>query len=207
MPDVDEELANEIAADEYARIRVALDPLQSRDPRTVTLPELQLDDTPSKPFGLGNNSSVATLDFSTLVEMRRAHQTHQAAKCARTKGSKDDTDDLSSSTPHTSIRRDIINQYTAILKEEQDQAVGTGVERKTRWRAPAPGGRDGLVEGADQVDLANGNSSNAAATATALAKKVSLHITCLFHQYSIYGHLDRLPLAEGRYSPRPKSQH
>jgi hypothetical protein len=50
--------------------------------------------------------------------------------------------------------------------------MGTGLERSVRWRAPAPGGRAGVVLDSQPALAAAGSSANAALTATALAKKV-----------------------------------
>jgi hypothetical protein len=62
------------------------------------------------------------------------------------------------------------------LKEAQDdQAIGTGCERSARWtsnRVPAPGAREGEIEGIIAPPLATGNSANAAVTAAAVVKKV-----------------------------------
>ena len=54
----------------------------------------------------------------------------------------------SDDTP-TSLRRQIIQQLHAALKQAQDDvAVGTGSERRERWMAPAPGGHGNLPKGA-----------------------------------------------------------
>ena len=52
-------------------------------------------------------------------------------------------------------------------------AAGTGLERQARWRTAAPGGRDGVVNGARLPEPAAGNTANAVATAAALSKTVS----------------------------------
>jgi hypothetical protein len=60
------------------------------------------------------------------------------------------------------------------IKECGEKGIGTGVERLLRWtaRQPAPGGRDGQIDGTVAPALAAGNSENAANTAKANANKV-----------------------------------
>ncbi|KAJ7791630.1 hypothetical protein B0H14DRAFT_3890546 [Mycena olivaceomarginata] len=72
-----------------------------------------------------------------------------------------------------SLHQQLIRKFHEALKEdsEQGKATGTGLERTARWRASAPGGRGGNVPGSQPTLSAAGNSQNAAATATALAKK------------------------------------
>jgi hypothetical protein len=40
------------------------------------------------------------------------------------------------------MRRQLIQKFCEVRKEQQDHAVGTGLERVARTRAPAPGGQD-----------------------------------------------------------------
>ncbi|KAJ7320998.1 hypothetical protein DFH08DRAFT_713262, partial [Mycena albidolilacea] len=72
-----------------------------------------------------------------------------------------------------SLRQQLIRKFHEALKEDSEpgKATGTGLERAARWRASAPGGRGGNAPGSQPNLLAAGNSQNAAATATALAKK------------------------------------
>ncbi|KAJ7894643.1 hypothetical protein B0H14DRAFT_2559074 [Mycena olivaceomarginata] len=61
-------------------------------------------------------------------------------------------------------RRELaVKKLHLALKEEQDQATGTGLERSARWRAPAPGGRNAASGSALP---GAGNSANAALAAT-----------------------------------------
>jgi hypothetical protein len=59
-----------------------------------------------------------------------------------------------------------LQRLNQIVKEQQDRGVGTGKERDLRWKKSAFGG------GSTANDGLTGNSANAAATATASAKKV-----------------------------------
>jgi len=61
-----------------------------------------------------------------------------------------------------------------VVKEEQQRGPCMGVNRSIHWWAPAPGARDGLIDGVSAPNLENGNSANAAISATATAKQVSL---------------------------------
>ncbi|KAJ6580061.1 hypothetical protein DFH09DRAFT_1275779 [Mycena vulgaris] len=101
-----------------------------------------------------------------LVELRRRHQTIQAARGVRIQILDSSKSDRAQAE---SLRQQLTRKLHLALKEEQDLAVGTGLERGARWRAPAPGGRGGNVPGLKSA-LANSNSANAALTATAVAK-------------------------------------
>ena len=59
------------------------------------------------------------------------------------------------------------------IKQEQDRGACTGSNRDIHWQAPAPGGRDGELDGLAAPVLDNRNSSNAAGTAASAASKVS----------------------------------
>lgn len=71
------------------------------------------------------------------------------------------------------MRANIIREFHYALKEAQDEAaVGSGVERNVRWRAPAPGGREGVIDGVRAPELAAGSSANAALSASVVARQV-----------------------------------
>jgi hypothetical protein len=116
------------------------------------------------------------LDFEMLINMRRQHQTKQAATGVRTKKFKTD------SSHNTTLRGKIIRELHEMMKEAQDDvAVGTGADRDRRWtasdnRAPAPGGREGIIDGVPAPDILAGNAANAALAAAAVAKRVSTFI-------------------------------
>ena len=94
--------------------------------------------------------------------MRKQHQTRHAALGVRTKGDKQ----------RTEASRQLIRRFHEVLKEEQDRAPCTASDRTIHWRAPTPGGRDGEIDGANAPALSNGNSANAAVSASAVAKRV-----------------------------------
>lgn len=100
--------------------------------------------------------------------MRRLHQTRQAALGVRTRSST--TEDATKQ--EVSIRRQLIRRFHEAMREEEYHAVGTGLERSARTRAPAPGGRGGQIDGMDETGLSAGNSANAAASAATVAKQV-----------------------------------
>ncbi|KAJ7827971.1 hypothetical protein B0H14DRAFT_3719732 [Mycena olivaceomarginata] len=160
LPDSDQtpEILDEIVAEEQASIQAAVD----------NLPALSIAEG-SKPLGQGS-VTAQSLNFDHLVDLRRRHQTIQAARGVRTR-----TVDSGNTEKEKerSLRQQLIRKFHEALKEgsEQGKATGTGLERAARWRASAPGGRGGNVPGSQPNPSAAGNSQNAAATATALAKK------------------------------------
>jgi hypothetical protein len=129
--------------------------------------------------GHGNSPRYSSvyLDFEMLINMRREHQTKQAAIGVRTKKFKADSSDA------TTIRGKIIHELHEILKEAQDDmAIGTGADRSRRWndnRVPAPGGRDGVIKGVAAPEISLGNATNAALAAAAVAKKASIFVTMI----------------------------
>jgi hypothetical protein len=162
IADVDEEAEEEILAQEYAELQAA----------THVLPPVRVQDEVAQPLGRGV-LTLETLDFKALIDMRRAHQTRQADKGVRTRHSREDQEDKKMKP---TLLGSIIHQFHEALKEAQDdQAIGTGYERSARWttdRVPAPGARDGEIDGAPAPVLASGNSANAAVTAAAVVKQV-----------------------------------
>ncbi|KIJ95153.1 hypothetical protein K443DRAFT_338244 [Laccaria amethystina LaAM-08-1] len=96
-----------------------------------------------------------------MVEMRFMHQTKQASSCVRTK-----LGDIAEEKPEETMLKKIIRRFHEILKGEQDdRAVGTGLERQFR-RISAKGG------GQVSVGIpAIGNTANAVAVATIHAVK------------------------------------
>ncbi|KAJ6466093.1 hypothetical protein DFH09DRAFT_1346106 [Mycena vulgaris] len=153
IPDTDAEILDEIVAEEQVNIVLG-----------TKLPPLSVSE-PSKPLGRGS-APAATINFDYLVELRRRHQRIQAARGVRIQILDSSKSDRAQAE---SLRQQLTRKLHLALKEEQDLAVGTGLERGIRWRAPAPGGRGGNVPGLKSA-LANGNSANAALTATAVAK-------------------------------------
>ena len=133
---------------------------QIHDTLTASICPVELPDAPTNLF----NTDHQFLDVRQLVALRFQHQTRQAEDGIRTRS------EATTEKEEVSIRRQLIHEFHAVLKEEQDLAVGTGCERNAQWRAPAPGGR--LGEAAGALAAANGNSANAAAAAATIAKQV-----------------------------------
>jgi hypothetical protein len=151
----------ELIAEEYRHIKEAL---------SFNVPSVRVDEV-AQPLGYGaTNPNFNEVDFDVLVDMRRQHQTHHAATGVRTKGAGEKP--LLDAQKDISLRRQIIRRFHEVLKEEQDHAPCTGSDRKIHWRAPAPGARDGQVDGETAPTLESGNSANAALSAQAVAKKV-----------------------------------
>ena len=149
----DSDIMEDVISNEYIQTQQFLN--------SLILPAVQAPAVPTRPLGYGTQT-YEDLNFDTLINMRRRHQTKQAMSGVHTRLSKTTSDD----TP-TSLRRQIIQQLHAALKEAQDDvAVGTGSERRERWMAPAPGGRGNLPA------LAAGNSANAVLSAEAITRKV-----------------------------------
>lgn len=101
-----------------------------------------------------NNSDLSTLSFDKLVLLRRKHQIQQAATGVRKKTTSG-INQPQTGTP--TERQRILRQLNEIIKEQQEQGTGTGVERSLRWRADAP---------------VAGNAANAARAAVTRYKKV-----------------------------------
>ena len=137
-----------------------------------SLPVLRIPDEPSRPFGQGG-LRPDDLNFEMMINMRRAHQTKHAATGIRTKKSKP-TDG--------SIRGHILQKFHEALKEAQDErGAGTGLERVARWheREPAPGGRNGVINGTSLPDLPAGNEANVAVAAANVTKMVCAPLVLL----------------------------
>ncbi|KAJ7122137.1 hypothetical protein C8R44DRAFT_876453 [Mycena epipterygia] len=149
-------ILDELAAEEHGYIQATID----------SLPGLAISE-PSKPLGRGLTTSDV-VNFDSLVELRRSHQTIQAARGVRTRV----VDRSSEKAKEASLRQQLIRKLHLALKEDQGQATGTGLERAARRREPAPGGRGGAVP-SSQLALPAGNSANAALAATVLARKAA----------------------------------
>ena len=160
IADVDD-AEEEILAQEYEELQAAVN----------NLPPVQIQDEAAQPLGRGV-LTLDTLDFKALIDMRRTHQTRQADQGVRMRHSREETDDKKTKP---TLLRSIIRKFHEALKEAQDdQAIGTGYERSARWtanRVPAPGARDGKIEGRLAPPPATGNSANAAVTAAAVVKQ------------------------------------
>jgi hypothetical protein len=102
--------------------------------------------------------SVAHRDYSGLVACRTAHQTRQAAEGVHTQVT-------NSPDPMVSLKVDLIWRFQAVLHEEQEHRVGTGVERRQRWISHEGAGTP--------LTVLAGNAANAAQIVTKVAGEVS----------------------------------
>lgn len=152
------------AANDFEQFRAVRDELKKvfNPLRSLVL------DEPTVPLGLGDDT-VYDLDLSDLVNMRRDHQTEQAAQCARTKDMRAEGEQgLEDDSPDSpvALRKKIARAYHDILRANKVAAPRTGGERSARWTGSE---RDGGGEGSESM---SGNASNAAAVASMAATKV-----------------------------------
>ncbi|KAJ3743240.1 hypothetical protein DFH05DRAFT_1536253 [Lentinula detonsa] len=116
------------------------------------------------------SEDIEDLSVESLVALREKHQTHHAAHSIRTQ---ENNKHLKLDQEH-SLRQQIISCFHLELRSTQDQGVTTGEGRQTRTQnnvAPlvsAPGGQTRSTR-----PRTNGNSANAAATATSEANKAA----------------------------------
>jgi hypothetical protein len=158
-----------VISEEYIQTHKAMNVYKS-------LPAVRVLDEPSHPLGHGR-LRYDDLNFEMMINMRRAHQTKHAATGIRTKRSRPIDE---------SICGRILQEFHEALKEAQDErGAGTGVERVARWheREPAPGGRDGIIDGASAPSLPTGNRANAAVVAASVAKQV---LCCLSNDLNFF---------------------
>ena len=118
----------------------------------LSVVSVQVQDELSRPVGFGNVKH-GDYDFQMLINMRRKHQTKQAAAGVRTQNVTSIADKTAG------IRHSVIRELHAALKEGQDCEVGptAGVDRQTRWDC-----------------LPSGNTANAAVVAANASKQVCL---------------------------------
>lgn len=139
------------------------------------------------PFGAADPSDI---DLTTLVNLRFQHQTKQAFTGVRTSNIlNSEASEESNQGKKLSERQRLQKEYSSIIREQGDRGVGTGLERSVRWtRNPAPGGRNAdTVDGVATTPI-TGNAANAAAVATAAAKRVGV----IFEHISASRHADTL---------------
>lgn len=126
-----------------------------------SLAAVRLPDALTTTHSSGLAAPSESLDFSALINLRRRHQTRQAALGVRTK-----QDPSSIQKPETTLRQQLIRQFHEILKEHQ-QSSQDGEKRNARWRKSDK-------ENGDAESPQNGNSANAAAVAATAIKKVCI---------------------------------
>lgn len=162
MPDISEEEVDEMLAEDCHNIKAAL---------RFNFAPVRTADEAMQPLGFGaTEPDFNTLDLGALVDWRLQHQTRQAAVGVRTKVGEQPQDNK-----EVSLRRQLIHHFHEVLKQEQDHGLCTGSNRDIHWHAPAPGGRDGQVDGVAAPALDNGNSANAASAAASATSKVNLY--------------------------------
>ncbi|KAJ6538761.1 hypothetical protein B0H10DRAFT_2245563 [Mycena sp. CBHHK59/15] len=168
-----------LAADDMAKTHSAqeipnevLDELIAEEQRNMGIVESALSEVAalsvseaSKPLGRGS-ATAETITFDHLVELRHRHQTIQAACGVRTRV----VDTTTEKAKAALLKQQLIRKFHLALKEEQDQAAGTGLNRTVCWQNSAPGGRAGKRHGVQAESQSAGNSENTAATATAVAR-------------------------------------
>ena len=77
MPEIDEDMADEMIAEDRQHIKEALQ---------FNIPPVHMADEATQPIGLGTmDPGFNTLDLSTLVDWRKQHQTQHAAAGVRTR--------------------------------------------------------------------------------------------------------------------------
>ncbi|GLB42721.1 hypothetical protein LshimejAT787_1201700 [Lyophyllum shimeji] len=166
LPELDAEAVTEAYSDDAARIATTLAQVNAD-----TLPPVNINE-PENPFNYADPSDI---DPQQLPQLRFAHQTKQAASGIRTSKTRQQPRPTISREP--SLREKFAENMVATLKEREEKGITAGVDRLVRWtwREPAPGGREGRIDGTSAPALASGNSANAAVNATANAKKILKH--------------------------------
>ncbi|KAG6819326.1 hypothetical protein H0H93_012927 [Arthromyces matolae] len=165
LPELSEDSLVEAFSDDAAHI------LNTCSFDVSSLPPLVIDE-PENPF---NSADPSSIDLSELAQLRFKHQTKQAETGVRTSKIRQTT----TLQPHVETkeltdRQKLLRTTIDAIKESGEKGVGTGVERLLRWtsRQPAPGGRDGEIDGAVAPRLATGNAENAAVNAQANATRL-----------------------------------
>ena len=154
---IDDEELEQVTSEEYVQV-------QQLSALCNMICGLNLPDQLSRPLGHGE-TKISELDFDILINMRHNHETKQAVSGVRQRKAHNSTN---------SIRTQLMQEFHSMLRDAQDEmAAGTRLERQMRWRMAAPGGRNGIVNGAHPPEPAAGNSANAVVTAAALSKTVS----------------------------------
>ena len=121
-PEPNVEIVDEINAEEHDTILETLS--------QISIPPLSGPLETEQPLGKGI-LTLTDLDFTHLVDLRRAHETHYAKKGLRTSQTKDlPTND------DKSAQRELLREFHKSLK---DIRVGTGLERAARWKAEPSG--------------------------------------------------------------------
>ena len=137
--------------EEYNWIRTTLSASHSK------LPHIQAADEQQHPSD-GALTNMDNRDYSMLVSLRTAPQTHQAAHGFH-------TEIVASPQEEPSMRVHLICEFHAVLRGQQEKGVGTGLERKECWK--------NNQEDPNHMPPLTGNSANAMQVAKKTASEVS----------------------------------
>lgn len=151
--------------------QVVLDALAAA--RLPKLPHLSaLSSEPLRPIDRHLLAQPLDVDLSPLVSTLRAHETPRARQAVRTSShsSADSSHDPGKSKE--SAHRALIREINQTLRLEQERGVGTGLARDARWRSHVTEGVR-ATEQSPGVELATGNTANAALAAGKRASTVS----------------------------------
>lgn len=193
LPEPSEEEKNTCLQEDRRTIRSALD---------NCLPPII---GPEEPRTVHDVSKNDVLEFQTLISLRRSHQRRQAQTGTRHKqanqtqkntsetsiaqpGSESSSGSYqtqaspsSNPTPELKLSRgDLLREFQAVIKAQEERGVATAVGRKVRWESRQPGRQSAAdVETASRPSHGGnvtGNSANARQVAENEAKKVGHYI-------------------------------
>ncbi|OJT13577.1 hypothetical protein TRAPUB_9876 [Trametes pubescens] len=169
----------------------------------VSLPALAFEPAePLRPFDRPLDPGLMNADLSTLVAVRQRHETDRARKGIRTRMDDRDHDrpegDDSAGNRTESARQALIRNIQQVMREEQDRAVGTGIERDARWRTH--------VTAASKVgeSIETGNAANAALAAGARAATVTKRRLKFFQEQKTPSHQDLADALVGSNMASPR---
>ena len=161
LPELDSDAEAEATAEEFMR-------LSSLVKKRTSLPALLLHDEAFQP----PNLATSNLNFSILVELRRSHQTRYAAEGVRTRDA--------SEQPEETIRRKLIRELNAIIKQQKNRAPGTGQDQKSRWLESNQGDGSAPDHKGQPAQATAGNAANAATVGRLRAETVCTQLHILY---------------------------
>ncbi|TEB28567.1 hypothetical protein FA13DRAFT_1794026 [Coprinellus micaceus] len=146
----------------------------------------------SAPLGLRALNTFADLDLTALVEIRRAHETEQAAKSGRTRthlssGTTDGGENNPNSDDPTTTRKRIYEKFNEILKDKRNHVPTPGFAARTeRWTSGGKGkGASTSTSMSTAQDTVSGNAANAQAVAAASATKAATKRRKIFEAHKV----------------------
>ena len=104
------------------------------------------------------NYASTVLDLDSLMDLRSAHETHQAKNSCRTK--------KNIVSEYTSQKQDILRAFNAILRQNKETRLGSGLHRQYQYGSSPK---------------TAGNSANAGLATVARASKVRCTPICPIH--------------------------